>query len=204
MKSGAKSNIIISIAAGIFLGVALIDALPETTKQLGLFIAMTWMLAGALLWWLQKIILKRFKKPEMSVLVATALWLHSALEGIVTGLAFGISQSFGIIVLIGMIIHLLPEFFAAVALMRGAGSKNRTALLVTFIGYLVLFISFALTYYYLPQLGTSLPILGAISGGAFAFIGIASYWKRRGIRTSFAFLSGIIVMFVLRYFLIFS
>ena len=196
-----KSNIIVSIAAGIFLGVALTDALPEAARQLGLSLAIIWMLGGSFLWWLQKVILGRLKKPEMPVLVATALWLHSALEGIVTGLAFGISQTFGIIVLIGMIIHLLPEFFAAVALMRGAGSKNRTAVSVTFIGYLVLFTAFGITYYYLPQFGASLPIIGAISGGAFAFIGMASYWKRRGMNTSFAFLAGIIVMFILRFFL---
>lgn len=200
-KVNTKSNIIISIAAGIFLGVALVDALPEATKQLGLLVAIAWMLVGAFLWWLQKVVLKLFKKPDMPVLVATALWLHSALEGIVSGLAFGISRSFGIIVLIGMIIHLLPEFFAAVALMRGAGSKNRTAITTTFIGYLVLFVAFGITYYYLPKFGASLPIIGAISGGAFAFIGIASYWKRRGTNTLLAFLFGIIVMFILRYFL---
>ncbi len=89
----------------------------------------------------------------MPPLVASALWFHSTLEGIVTGLAFGVSQATGLLVLAGMTLHLLPEFFAAVALMRGAGSKTRTSVAVTIAGFVILYAGFGLTYAFLPRLG---------------------------------------------------
>lgn len=187
------NNLLTSLAAGIFAGAAIFDVFPEASKQLGPLVATVWMGAGLLIWWLQKITLLRFKRPDMPSLVASALWFHSVLEGLVTGLAFGVSRNFGLLVLAAMTLHLLPEFFAAVTLMKGAGSKNRTSLFVTVMGFVILYSSFGLTYVFLPQLGPILPALIAISGGAFLYVGGVGFWRKRSWLTLPAFLAGLIV-----------
>lgn len=188
--SKLQSNLVTALASGIFVGAALIDVFPEASEHLGPTVAIAWMCAGLLLWWLQKHVLRRFKRPDMPPLVASALWFHSILEGIVTGLAFGVSQTFGLLVLAGMTLHLLPEFFAAVALMKGAGSKNRTSVFVTVAGFAVLYASFGMTYLFVPRLGPILPVLIAMSGGAFLYVGGMSYWRIRGGWTSVALVIG--------------
>ncbi|OGL73098.1 hypothetical protein A3E39_04360 [Candidatus Uhrbacteria bacterium RIFCSPHIGHO2_12_FULL_60_25] len=193
----AQNALVTSLAAGIFVGAALFDVFPEASARLGSTIAITWMAAGLLFWWLQKHVLRRFQKPDMPPLVASALWFHSILEGIVTGLAFGVSQTFGILVLAAMTLHLLPEFFAAVGLMRGAGSKTRTSVAVTIAGFVILYLSFGLTYVFVPQLDpTTLPALIALSGGAFLYVGCVSFWRLRGARTLVAFMIGAAIAFL--------
>lgn len=193
MQHRNRQALLVALAAGIFFGAGIFDVFPEAAKELGETRALVWMVGGLLLWWFQKLALKRFKKPDLPPLVATALWFHSILEGIVTGLAFGLSQTFGLLVLGAMVLHLLPEFFAAVALMRGAGSRNRTSVMVTLAGFAILFLSFGLTYRLLPNFGALLPIALALSSGAFAYIGSVSFWRIRGAGTGAAFLVGIVI-----------
>ena len=166
------------LASGIFFGAALADALPEAARELGLGPALALLVLGFAIWWLQKAVLKPWKASARVVPLATALWFHSALEGLVTGLSFGISETVGYLVLGGMVLHLLPEFFAAVTLVRTSGAGNRAAVLVTFVGYAVLFVSFAATYRLLPQFGAALPMAIALWGGPFLYVGLVSCWRR--------------------------
>lgn len=189
---------LVSAAAGIFIGVALFDIFPFTANALiEKRFAVMWMVVGAALWLLQKLSLQALRRPALPVLVATALWFHSILEGIIVGLSFGVSQIAGIVVAVGMTLHLLPEFFAAVALMRGAGSRFAAAALTSFAGYAVLLMSFGFTTIALPQLGDILPRALGLSGGAFLFIGGASYGTHhRGVPTLLAFCSGAALAFL--------
>jgi len=178
------------LSAGIFIGVALFDAFPHSIEKLGK-LAFVWIGVGVLLWWLQKKILHKMKKPDTPVLVTTALWLHSLVEGLVTGLAFGISQTFGIAVAAGMILHLLPEFFAAIAILQGSGADKEKSAWVPLVGYVILFISFYITYQFLQQLGGIADILGAISGGAFVYVGYRIL-KKEKYRTKTSIISAIV------------
>ncbi|MBI2046164.1 MAG: hypothetical protein HYT28_01990 [Parcubacteria group bacterium] len=188
-----NKNYFAVISAGIFVGAALFDALPETAKTLGFWYAILGLAVGMFLWWLQKNILHQLEKPEMPILVTTALWLHSILEGVVTGLAFGVSNFVGSIVLIAMILHLLPEFFAAVSLMKGGGASNRAALFTTVAGYAILFSSFFITRAYLPSMEGILPVMIALSGGAFLYIGTKVYLRNRSFQSTLIFLVGVLI-----------
>ncbi len=193
-----RKDSLLLVSSGIFVGAALFDALPEAADSLGVGYAIIGMIVGAVVWWWQKNLLHLLGRPEMPVLVATALWFHSALEGIITGLSFGISRSFGYIVLTAMVLHLLPEFFATLALMRGTGSSNRSSALTALVGYAVLFLAFVITYLYLPQLGKVLPIAIALSGGAFLYIGLKVYLRRHSFSSALVFLIGVFVPLVQR------
>ncbi|MBI2506548.1 MAG: hypothetical protein HYW00_00160 [Candidatus Colwellbacteria bacterium] len=195
MTSIPKSDLLVSLAAGIFIGGALFDVLPEIVGHLGMLKALLWLLAGYLGWWVIKVVLQKLKKPALPYLTAGALWFHSVLEGMVTGLAFGVSQIFGFFIFTAMTLHILPEFFAATMLMRGTGSTTKGSLATTFIGFGVLYTSFGITYWLIPNLGLILPIAIAVSGGAFLFVGLASFWKRKSIVTFISLLVGIGVIF---------
>lgn len=193
MNEDRLRKITISLAAGIFIGTAVFDIFPAARIQLGIAGAITWMSIGLFLWWLQKSTLHHLKKPDMPPLVASALWFHSVLEGVVTGLSFGVSQPLGLLVLGAMVLHLLPEFFAAIALMQGAGSAKQTSVWVTLTGFVILFVSFGLTYRFLPDFGSALIIAIALSGGTFLYIGIVSFWRKLGLQTTIACAVGILL-----------
>ena len=192
-QQSSLQNLIISLSAGIFVGAAFFDALPEAAQQLGYGWALAGLVAGFIVWWLQKKALQRCKKPDLPPLVTSALWLHSALEGIVTALSFGVSRTFGWLVLVAMVLHLLPEFFAAVALLLGSGATRRTSVLVTLGGYVVLVLGFIFTYLLLPQFGRLLPFVVALSGGAFIYIGLVSFGRRLSFLNTVGLVVGILV-----------
>ena len=196
MTSISKSDILVSLAGGIFIGGALFDVLPETAEHFGVSVALLWLFAGYMGWWIIKIVLQKLKKPALPFLTASALWLHSILEGMVTGLAFGISQIFGFFILTAITLHILPEFFAATMLMKGAGSTIKGSLATTLVGFGLLYASFGITYWLIPDFGVALPTALALSGGAFLFVGLASFWKRKSLVNFLSLLVGIGVIFV--------
>lgn len=195
-----SKKLFIALAAGIFFGAALFDIFPEARERFGAPVALAWFLVGILAWIAQKKILRALRKPDFAPLVATALWLHSVLEGILTGLAFGVSRAFGVVVLLGMVLHLLPEFFGALTLLRGAGVRVHASVLVPLAGFLILFLSFGATYYWLPSFGVNLNRLVALSGGAFLYIGVVSFFRthpfrERAILSFVAFILGNAIAF---------
>lgn len=198
MKAEGKqaNHLLVALAAGVFLGVAVFDTLPEAAEHLGLGAALLGIVGGVALWWVQKIALNALRKPDLPPLVATALWFHSVLEGVVTALSFGVSPTVGWLALTAMILHLLPEFFAAVALLLGSGARRRTSVVVPLVGFAVLFASFASTYQLLPSFGQWVPLLIALSGGAFLYIGAVSVWRRRSVSAAIACAIGIALAFL--------
>lgn len=194
--SKKKIDIIVSLAAGIFIGGVIFDAFPEAAKSMGITSALVWIAIGCAVWWASKLLLNALKQPALPWLTAAALWLHSILEGLVTGLAFGVSETLGFFILAAMTFHLLPEFFAAIALMKGAGSTTQKSLWITFGGFILLYVSFALTYISIPNLTSVLPIATALSGGAFLFVGVASFLRRKSTVNFLGLIAGILVVFL--------
>lgn len=198
MKKFAWQDMFVCLAAGIFIGVGLFDALPYSAAMFGLWETIILAAVGVGLWWLIKLLVQAMKQPDMPPLVVAALWLHSATEGFVTGIAFGVSRAVGLTVLVGMILHLLPEFFAAVTLMKGAGAKNRSSIIVTFIGYAVFFVAFYLTYASLFSMRLFMPTFIAVSGGVFIYVGLRSFWPRRSLQAIVPVMLGALIAFLVR------
>ncbi len=192
----SKSDLLVSVAGGIFIGGALFDVLPETIKNLGISTSLFWLLIGYIGWWIIKLVLQKLKKPALPFLTAAALWFHSVLEGMVTGLAFGVSRTFGLFILVAMTLHILPEFFAATTLMKGTGSTTKWSLTTTLAGFGLLYASFGITYRLIPDFTAVLPTALALSGGGFLFVGLASFWKRKSLANFVSLLVGIGVIFL--------
>lgn len=73
----SKSDLLVSLAGGIFIGVALFDVLPETIKNLGIPTTLFWLLIGYVGWRTIKLVLQKFKKPALSFLTAAARELRA-------------------------------------------------------------------------------------------------------------------------------
>jgi hypothetical protein len=159
------------LGAGIFVGSLAFDALPVALEAVGPA-AWTWAVGGFLLMWLST-------KGKRALGVASAgVWLHSLLEGIAAGAGRTMSLG-GLVLALGLLVHLIPEGAALFALQTEAGVPTRRAIArcaVTWVLVIAGFVGGVLT------LGT-VPVrpFGAAMGlaaGLFAYLGWL-LWKRR-------------------------
>lgn len=174
-----KQDVFVVLAAGIFIGAVVFDILPEVSKDLHLWLSLTLVAIGAVVWLALKKIADAAGHSGLKVVSALAFWFHSFLEGAVTALSFSASVSAGLIVAAAMALHLVPEFFAITALLKGEGASTKRSVQVDVVGVVILLISFTGLAFWLPGFsGQTLHMLGALSGGAFLYIGAASFVKR--------------------------
>lgn len=194
------SNFLVAMAAGIFAGTVVIEIAPDVAKDKGWLFAIAWIAFGFGVWWVLKRATNYFTHVHSLAIITTlAFWLHSSLEGTATALSFSAGAAVGLAVAFGMALHLLPEFLALLGLMKGEGvSFNKTAM-VQLISILLLGVSFVVVYRFVHTASqTALPQLEALSGGAFLFIAITSFWKRRGQSAVFGVLIGLAAIIIWR------
>jgi zinc transporter ZupT len=191
-----RQNLLVALASGVFIGVVAFDILPEIVRELDVVAAAGLVAVGCLAWFVLKILADHFARSGLAVVSALAFWFHSLLEGTVTALSFAAGLAAGLIVVGGMLLHLFPEFFAITTVLKGEGVSTKRSVRVDIGGIAILVISFAVTRLVLSGSSTTgLAMLAAISGGAFLYIGVASFLKRPKNRTTiFGLLLGLVVV----------
>ncbi len=108
------------------------------------------------------------------------IWLHSFLEGAITATSYGVSLLVGLLVSAGMILHLIPEVGAVIALLMAAGLSFRQALVRNGITWMLLVVGFLVVSLLLP--GLSAGVLGAalaVAAGGFLYLAYLSWEERR-------------------------
>ena len=112
--------------------------------------------------------------------VATlGIWIHSFLEGAVTASSYGVSLIVGLIVSFGLILHLIPEVGAVIALLTAAGLTLREAVIRNAITWAMIVIGFLVVYLFLPNLRPE--VLGAalaFGAGGFLYLAYVSFRER--------------------------
>ncbi len=167
------------LASGVFIGAVCFDILPEVTHELSIVSALGFVLLGFVLWLIFKVAADHFSRSGLAIVSSLAFWFHSFLEGAVTALSFAAGLATGLIVALGMLLHLVPEFFAITAVLKGEGVSAKRSVGVDIGGIAVLFASFAVMSLVIHGFSADvLDALAAISGGAFLYIGAASFLKR--------------------------
>ena len=111
---------LLPLAAGIFLGAAVLEVLPDALKMVGL-LAWLWTLVGLALFVLVRNGLDYIGQRGLVWAATLGIWLHSFLEGAVTATSFGAGFLVGLLVSAGLILHLIPEVGAVIALRTAAG-----------------------------------------------------------------------------------
>lgn len=185
-----KQNIAVAVASGLFLGVAVFDLVPSAARALTVPPAALWIAAGLVGWVLLKRLTNQVTQVGLAVVSSLGFWLHSFLEGATVAVSFTISPRLGLLVGLGMLLHLVPEFTAITTLLRAEGLSRLRSVAVDLVGIVVLWTT-AGVLALVPLDDHVLNVLAALTAGAFIAIGLMGYLsRRRTIGTALGLLAG--------------
>ena len=129
---------LIALTGGVVLGVALFDVLPEAIDTVGNSGRVTALVgAGFLFFFLAEraIVLHHRDEPEQArghaqvgVLGAAGLSLHSFIDGLGIGLAFGLNTTTGLLVFVAVVSHDFADGMNTVSFILRQGGNRRRAL----------------------------------------------------------------------------
>lgn len=148
LKNKDKLHLIMSLTAGVLVGVAFFDILPEMfhlTQEAHLDITpgLLMVVGGFLLIHvLEKLAIihhgheeeyAEHKHPTVGLISASGLSFHSFLDGVGIGLGFHVSSSVGVLVAIAVIAHDFSDGLNTVTLMLTHKNTSKKALVLLFI-----------------------------------------------------------------------
>jgi zinc transporter ZupT len=191
-------GIAVALASGIFIGAVLFDIAPDASRDIGILATLILLVVGFITWIFLRLLVSRYSDKSFAVVASLALWCHSFFEGALTALSFSLNFRLGVIVSIGVLLHLLPEFFAVVAALQQGGLSTKRAIQIDMITIGVLAISFTLFHLVLPGTSTySIDLPAVVIGGAFIYLGlILAYRSVRSLKTFSGLASGMALAFI--------
>lgn len=166
---------LLPLAAGIFLGAAAFEAFPDALALVGAT-AWLWAVIGLILFIAVRDGLDYIGQHGLAWVATLGIWLHSFLEGAVTATSYSVSLIVGLLVSAGLILHLIPEVSAVIALLTAAGLSLREAILRNVITWGFIIVGFLVVRLFLP--GLSPAVLGAalaIGAGGFLYLAYLSW-----------------------------
>lgn len=173
------SSYLISLAAGVLLGSAFFNIIPESLELNSNALAVV--LTGFLLFYLIEHLfivhgfhhdVKEHRKHAIGYTSIIGLAVHSLVDGFAIGIGFQIANAIGLIVAFAVIMHELPEGITAMTVLIHSGIKKRTAMIYSMIVALATPVGAIFAYYFLYELSKeALGSLFAIAAGSFIYIG---------------------------------
>ena len=188
------SLFLISFAAGVLLGVAFLDLLPEALEQIGDIhkVALTAVVAIVIffvlerfLWWYHHHRIHaeehtgEAEHPEESAVAAKAYLLltgdalHNFVDGVLIAVAFLTDFSLGVGVAVGVIAHELPQEIADFGVMLHAGFSKVKTLLLNFIAASATLVGAVITFFIAPTIEGFTPFVVAFAIGVFVYIALS-------------------------------
>lgn len=211
------AHFLASFAAGVLLGAAFFDLLPEAMHegeklQVNIFF---WALFGIVLFFLLERFIHWFhhheqyheheKESKATVpLIIFSDTVHNFLDGVIIAATFLINIPLGIVTTIAVAAHEIPQEIGDFGLLLHKGLSRRKVILVNVLSAAASLIGAVITYVSGNMLANYLPIFLAITAGFFIYIATSDlipeihYEKRKGFALieSFLLILGIIVIFV--------
>jgi ZIP family zinc transporter/zinc and cadmium transporter len=211
------SAVLVSLSAGVLLGVGFLHILPES-MELNAHAPLYVLLAFVLFYFLEHHLLIHAGHEEqhhvnlavddcheacctrphpMGWVVFTGMALHSAIDGMIIGTGFEVSYDLGLLAALGVIAHEVPEGIATLAILLHYGwSRGRAILLTAFVALatpLAAVLTFALVERVPPAV---LGALLAAAGGSFIYIAasdlVPESHRNRGMAVSLALCVGVL------------
>jgi zinc transporter ZupT len=167
---------LLPLAAGLFLGAAAFEMMPEALGR-AQSPAWWWALFGLIAFIAVRQGLDAIGRAGLAWAATLGIWIHSFLEGAVTASSYGVSFLVGLLVSAGLILHLIPEVGAVIAVLSAAGLSLRQALIRNAVTWALIVVGFVVVYVLLPHLSQA--VLGAglaFGAGGFLYLAFAS-WK---------------------------
>lgn len=203
------SHFLASFAAGILLGTAFFDLLPEAVKEGGGrgIDVFPWALFGVVLFFLTERFIHWFhhhedfhkdeKESKFTLpLIIFGDTMHNFIDGVVIAGTFMVSVPLGIATSISVFVHEVPQEIGDFGLMLHKGLKPKKILLINILSAAVAFIGAIITYSLGNVLGRFIPMLLAITAGFFIYIASSDlipeihHEKRKG----FAFTESVLLI----------
>lgn len=179
---------LITFAAGVLLGVAFLDLIPEAFEILeNIKVVAFWILSAIVLlfvierylWWYHH---HRFDtedhshqhtQPAHAYLLLAGDSIHNFIDGVLIASAFLLSFPVGVTVTIGIIAHELPQEVADFSVMIAAGFSRAKTLILNLASALATLVGAVLAYFYLSGAEGLIPYLLAIGAGVFIYIALS-------------------------------
>ena len=211
------SHFLASFAAGVLLGAAFFDLLPEAAhggEELGINV-FSWALIGIVVFFLIERSIHWFhhheefhehKKESKSTipLIIIGDTVHNFVDGIVIAATFMISAPLGIVTALSVAAHEIPQEIGDFGLLLHKGLNRKKIILVNVLSASVAILGALLTYSLGNVLEPYLPILLALTAGFFIYIASSDlipeihYEKRKGFALieSILLLVGVLVIWI--------
>lgn len=209
------SHFLASFAAGVLLGTAFFDLLPEALEQsdgksMGV---LSWTLVGMVAFFLLERFIHWFhhheefhqedqKSKSTLALIIFGDTIHNFVDGIVIASTFMVNAPLGVVTALAVFAHELPQEIGDFGLMLHKGLGRKKIIMVNILSAAVSFIGAIGTYILGSVLNGFLPIFLALTAGFFIYIASSDlipeihYEKRKGFAQieSFLLIVGIIVV----------
>lgn len=177
------SHFLSSFAAGVLLGTAFFDLLPEAIhegEELGID-ALFWTLVGIIVFFLIERSIHWFhhhedyhehlKESKTTIpLIIIGDTMHNFIDGVVIAATFMTSPQLGIVTTLAVFAHELPQEVGDFGLLLHKGLKPKKIIMVNILSAGVAFIGAIATYLLGSMVEGYVPILLAITAGFFIYI----------------------------------
>lgn len=210
------SHFLASFAAGVLLGTAFFDLLPEATHQAeetGINIHL-WVLIGIIVFFLLERFIHWFHHHEDSIkhqnegkttvpLIIIGDTVHNFIDGVVIAATFLVDIPLGMVTTFAVAAHEIPQEIGDFGLLLHKGLGRKKIILVNILSAGAAFAGAILTYLLGNVLEGYIPILLAITAGFFIYIASSDlipeihHEKRRGFAAveSLLLIIGVLVIF---------
>lgn len=177
------AHFLTSFAAGVLLGTAFFDLLPEASESAETFGGdiFFWTVAGFSLLFLSERFIHWFHhhgfdhtnpaegKSVVPLLVISDT-IHNFIDGIVIALTFLISIPLGIITSLAVAAHEIPQEIGDFGIMLHRGVKRKKVLAINLLSAAAALVGAIITYLYGENINVYLPVFLSIAAGFFIYI----------------------------------
>lgn len=208
------SHFLAPFAAGVFIGTAFFDLLPEAFSDAqGKIDVFLWIVIGIVIFFLVERFIHGFHEHEGQhehdmqskttvPLIVIGDTIHNFVDGVVIAATFLISIPLGIVTTFAVFAHEIPQEIGDFGLLLHKGLSRKLIILINVLSAAVSFIGALLGYAFGNFLKGSLPIFLAITAGFFIYIATSDlipeiqYEKRRkvAIVQSLVLIAGIVTI----------
>ncbi|MCR4263102.1 MAG: ZIP family metal transporter [Candidatus Roizmanbacteria bacterium] len=210
LGSNQSVAIMVSFAAGVMLGAAFFDILPEAFEDLNISEVLMWTLIGIVvsfllerfLLWYHHHHVDRHQIEPSAYLVLFGDTIHNFVDGVAISASFLVSPAIGLTTTIAIAAHELPQELADFSILLHAGMKKKKALLYNFITALTAVFGAVISYLFLSSFEILIPLALSFTAGMFIYIALAdlipdlhhSQGSYLNIAQSLPFILGILLM----------
>lgn len=177
------SHFLASFAAGVLLGAAFVDLLPEAlehAEELGSEINIFgWVLAGILVFFLAERFIHWFhhhhdhEKQTIVPLIIFGDTFHNFIDGVAIAATFMIDIQLGIVTTLAVAVHELPQEIGDFGLLLHRGMSRIKVLQVNVLSTLAALVGAILTYFLGASVEGFLPAMLSLAAGFFIYIALS-------------------------------